>query len=259
MVVLSGGATISDGAILDLQVLSDLQLGKSYTILQTAQGASGSIAVGGDGFTVVDNLDKPLLERVVFYSADAVTVAFQELSAPWSTLVATPNQAAAANAVQSLRIGNPLLESAVLLDRDQLDATFDLLSGEINATAKGVLIRDSSSCAARCSTALSPRTGPAGRMKLPSPRLVMPPGQRHPLLPSRPRPNPRRHRCRPARCGRRGSARGVPRMATATRRSSTAIRAAFHRRRYPARCLAGRRGRRLRSHHIRRRRPALVG
>lgn len=144
VVLQNGSATIANGAVLDLQVsVTGLELGNAYTILQVVDGSSGSIVVPGSGFTVVDNLDKPLLTEVVDYSSTAVTVTFQGLPTPWAAEVTTRNQAATANGVQSLGVGNPIYNAAVFLDEAQLDQSFDLLSGEINASAKGVLINDS--------------------------------------------------------------------------------------------------------------------
>jgi len=143
VVLQNGSATINDGAILDIRLLSTVSLGTPYPILQVADGSSGAIVVPGDGFTVNDTLNKPLLTGMVGYSDTAVTVTFDGISTPWAEKVATRNQGAAANAVQSLGLGNPLYEAAVYLDAPQLDQTFDLLSGEINASAKGVLIGDS--------------------------------------------------------------------------------------------------------------------
>ncbi|MGX1307085.1 outer membrane autotransporter protein [Amorphus suaedae] len=140
IIVQSGVATIEDGANLSLQLTGAPTLEQSYTILQAQ---SGSI-VWNDGFTVTSNFSRPLIENAVQYSPSAVTVTYAGLAAPWSTVVRGTNAGAAANGVQSLGLGNPVYNAAVFLeDEGRIDRAFSLLSGEINASAKSVLVGDS--------------------------------------------------------------------------------------------------------------------
>jgi outer membrane autotransporter protein len=55
----------------------------------------------------------------------------------------TPNQRAAAGGVESLGVGNPVFDAVLGLDSANALRAFDLLSGEIHASVKGVLVEDS--------------------------------------------------------------------------------------------------------------------
>jgi len=55
----------------------------------------------------------------------------------------TPNQLAAATALEELAAGNPLFDAIVLLDEGDARHAFDLASGEIHASIASVLIEDS--------------------------------------------------------------------------------------------------------------------
>lgn len=139
IVVQSGVATIEDGANLSLQLTGAPTLEQSYTILQAQAGS----IVWNDGFTVTSNFTRPLIENAVQYSPSAVTVTYEGLDAPWSTVVDGANAEATADGVQSLGLGNPIYDEAVFLKQDRIDQAFSLLSGEINASAKSVLVGDS--------------------------------------------------------------------------------------------------------------------
>lgn len=141
IVVQNGVATIEDGANLSLQLTGAPTLEQSYTVLEAQTGAT---IAWNDGFTVSSNFSRPLIENAVQYSPTAVTVTYEGLAAPWSTVVNGTNAGAAANGVQSLGLGNPIYNSAVFMeDEGRIDRAFSLLSGEINASAKSVLVSDS--------------------------------------------------------------------------------------------------------------------
>lgn len=136
-----GNAYIADGAGLDLIILSSANLLTPYKIIEIDGSSSGTVQVTGAGFDV--SLNRPLLEALITYSSTSVEVTFDALSAPWSTVMNTANRGATANAVQSLGYGNPLFTEAAFLSDAQAGPAFDLLSGEIGASAKTVLMNDS--------------------------------------------------------------------------------------------------------------------
>ncbi|MCK0210113.1 autotransporter domain-containing protein, partial [Starkeya koreensis] len=136
----SGNAVIEEGAILSLDVSEGVRIGHDYEIISIE--SSGSV-VQTDGAQFDLRYDAPLLLASVAYEADAVTVSFSGIAAPWSTRLATRNQGATANAVQSMGPDSPLFDSTVILGAGQLGPAFDLLSGEIGASAKTVLVNDS--------------------------------------------------------------------------------------------------------------------
>ncbi|MCI5075591.1 autotransporter domain-containing protein [Oricola sp.] len=142
LVEADGNVTIEDQALLNAVFSSDVVLDNPYQIITLGSGSTGEIFVQGSGFTLPDE-DYALLEGALDYGTDEVTLTFQGVSDPWSMFVSTPNQGAAADAVQALGGGNPVYFSAMFLEEDELDDAFDLLSGEIHASAKTALIADS--------------------------------------------------------------------------------------------------------------------
>ncbi|QFR32953.1 autotransporter domain-containing protein [Ancylobacter sp. TS-1] len=141
VILQEGDAFIADDAELSLLILSRASLLTPYTIIEIADGSSGTVQVTGDGFEVT--LNRPLLEALISYSSTSVDVTFEAIDAPWSSMMRTTNQGATANAVQSLGYGNPLFEEVAFLSDVQVGPTVDLLSGEIGPSAKSVLINDS--------------------------------------------------------------------------------------------------------------------
>lgn len=142
ILVQTGDVTIEEGAFLNAAFAPGVLLDNPYQVIVLGEGSSGEIIVEGDGFALPVE-DNPLLEGVISYLSDGITVTYQGIESPWSALVGTPNQGATANAVQALGGTNPLYYAAMFLEQDELDDTFDALSGEIHASAKSALINQS--------------------------------------------------------------------------------------------------------------------
>ncbi len=142
ILVQTGDVTIEDGAFLDAAFAPGVLLDNPYQVIALGEGSSGEIIVEGDGFSLPTE-DNPLLEGVITYLSDGVTVTYQGVDSPWSALVSTANQGATANAMQALGGTNPLYYAAMFLEQDELGDTFDALSGEIHASAKSALIDQS--------------------------------------------------------------------------------------------------------------------
>ncbi|KPL66773.1 hypothetical protein SZ64_00835 [Erythrobacter sp. SG61-1L] len=142
ILVESGDVTIEDGVQLTADFAPGVLLDNPYQVIALGEGSTGEIVVEGDGFLLpVEN--NPLLEGVVTYLDDGVTVTYQGIKTPWSALVTAANQGAAANAVQALGGTNAINYAAMFLEQGDLAAVFDGLSGEIHASIKSALINES--------------------------------------------------------------------------------------------------------------------
>lgn len=142
ILVQTGDVTIEDGALLNAAFAPGVLLDNPYQVIVLADGSTGEFIVEGDGF-ILPTEDNPLLEGLIGYSADGITVTYQGIKSDWSKLVGTANQGAAANAVQALGGKNSLYYGAMFLEQSALGATFDALSGEIHASLKSALIDES--------------------------------------------------------------------------------------------------------------------
>lgn len=140
VLVTLGNALIQDGARLILSVAPGTTLGTAYTLVETQ---SGTVTTLGSGFVVTVAQNYPLLATAVHYSPDTAAISFSGVTTPWSGFTRTVNQGAAANAVQSLGAANPVYAAAVFLSPAQVNPAFNLMSGEVNATAKGLFITQS--------------------------------------------------------------------------------------------------------------------
>ncbi|RNJ47255.1 autotransporter outer membrane beta-barrel domain-containing protein [Mesorhizobium erdmanii] len=133
----TGKATIAAGAILDV-VKTDAAPyvpGAHFTVLQADAGVTGTYSVSGVGpFTGL------------FANYDATHVYLDVVQAKsFAEVGLTPNQMATGGGAESLGAGNPLFDAIVGLPSEAAaQNAFDQLSGEIHASAKGMLLEDSS-------------------------------------------------------------------------------------------------------------------
>ncbi|OJW71815.1 MAG: hypothetical protein BGO57_14755 [Sphingomonadales bacterium 63-6] len=142
ILVQTGDVTIEEGALLNAAFAPGVLLDNPYQVIVLADGSTGEFIVEGDGF-VLPTEDNPLLEGLIGYSADGITVTYQGIKSDWSKLVGTANQGATANAVQALGGANSLYYGAMFLEQSNMGAAFDGLSGEIHASLKSALINES--------------------------------------------------------------------------------------------------------------------
>lgn len=140
--VQNGDATIEDNALLNVTISPNAVLNNPYEIILLDGGSAGQV-IATNGFTLQN--DYPLLVGALDYNAKSVTLTYQALASAWSGQVSTPNQGAAADAVQALGGGNAVYDAALFVNSGDLDTAFDLLSGEIHASLKTVLLDGSQS------------------------------------------------------------------------------------------------------------------
>lgn len=132
----TGTATIAAGAILDM-VKTDAAPyvpGTHYTVLQADAGVTGTYTISGLG-----------LFTGLYANYDPTHVYIDAVQAKsFADVGLTPNQIATGGGAESLGGGNPLFDAIYALPNEAVvrDA-FDQLSGEIHASAKGMLVEDS--------------------------------------------------------------------------------------------------------------------
>ncbi|WP_171026147.1 autotransporter domain-containing protein [Mesorhizobium comanense] len=132
----TGQATINGGTVSVLAGAGSYSPQTDYTILSATGGVSGAFAGVTSNFAFLD----PSLS----YDADNVYLRLHRNGISFASVGQAANQIAAGSGAESLGSGNPLYDAMLQLPatpaaRDALDQ----LSGEIHASAKGMLLGDS--------------------------------------------------------------------------------------------------------------------
>ncbi|WP_172352621.1 autotransporter domain-containing protein [Mesorhizobium sp. NZP2298] len=131
----TGSATINGGTVSVLAGAGSYSPQTDYTILSAAGGVSGAFADVTSNFAFLD----PSLS----YDADNVYLRLHRNNISFASVGLAANQMATGGGAESLGSGNPLYDAIL-----QLPATaaaqdaLDQLSGEIHASAKGMLLED---------------------------------------------------------------------------------------------------------------------
>jgi len=132
----SGIATLSGGTV-NVQQVAPLTPNLAYTVLSAAGGVNGTFdglnGLAPSAFLTPELTSDP---HNVF-----VMLAFNGVS--FASVGQTPNQISTGAAVQSLGFGNPVAAAVASSSAPQARRAFDLLSGEVHASASSVLIDDS--------------------------------------------------------------------------------------------------------------------
>ncbi len=131
----SGTVTINGGDVLVLTGLG-VQTATPYVIVNAA-------TVAGVGFDSVAT-DSLFVDASLTQTATQVLLELIRNATAFADVAATPNQMAVADAADALPPGDPLADAlATLGSAAEAQQAFDLLSGEIHATARGLLLDDS--------------------------------------------------------------------------------------------------------------------
>ncbi|WP_371420653.1 autotransporter domain-containing protein [Tardiphaga sp.] len=130
----TGSATLSGGTIV---ASGAAPLGSQFTILTAAAGINGTFA-SASGATAT-----PFLAYGLTYDATNVYLGVSRSNVTFASVGSTRNQIAAGGGADNLPVGSPLVGALVQLDAAQARSAFDQLSGEVHASAKGVMIEDS--------------------------------------------------------------------------------------------------------------------
>lgn len=134
-IVAGGTATINGGSVQVLAGMGNYAPATTYTILTAAGGRSGAFD------TVTSNL--VFLDPSLSYDPTNVYLTLTRNNTSFAAVGITPNQIATGGAVDGLAFGNPLYNAVLNLSSVQARSAFDQLSGEIHASAKGVMVEDS--------------------------------------------------------------------------------------------------------------------
>lgn len=117
-------------------------IGSSFTVIEN----DGVDAITGTFVSVTSNLF--FLDSIIDYAGgdgNDLAFTFNRNNVAFAAFAQTPNQIAAADAMEMLAMGNPVWNAlAMSSDTDVLRAGLDMLSGEVHATSIGVLLEDSS-------------------------------------------------------------------------------------------------------------------
>ncbi|PTQ78983.1 outer membrane autotransporter protein [Nitrosospira multiformis] len=135
-IAVAGTANLHGGTVAVTPGTGTYSAGTRYTILTAAGGRTGAF----DALNLTRTL--PFLDVVLSYDPNNVYLDANPLA--FCAVTVTANQCAAGQAVESLGSGRSLYDIITgLPDRDAARRAFDSLSGELHASAKGVMIEDS--------------------------------------------------------------------------------------------------------------------
>lgn len=130
----TGLATINGGTVA-ITALGPVSLGTRYTILTAAGGRNGEFD-GASG-------DFAFLTPTLGYDPTDVFLTFARNGVDLVDAAQTRNQRAVAGALDQFPSDNPLFEAVISSSEAGARQAFDALSGEVHASAAGVLVMDS--------------------------------------------------------------------------------------------------------------------
>lgn len=130
-----GAVTIDGGEVRVLAGMGDYAPATSYIILAAENGLAGTFA------GVTSNL--AFLDPSLSYDADSVYLTMTRNAVAFRNVGITPNQIAAGSGTESLGEGHAAFDAVLDLSANQARAAFDLLSGEIHASARTAMLEDS--------------------------------------------------------------------------------------------------------------------
>ncbi|MFZ2154972.1 MAG: autotransporter domain-containing protein [Bradyrhizobium sp.] len=133
----SGTATLNGGTVSVLIAPGAFTLGGQYTILTAVGGINGAFA-GASAATAT-----PFLALGLTYDPNNVYLGISRSNVTFASAGLTPNQTSTGGGADSLALGSSLVGALAGLDLTQARGAFDQLSGEVHASAKGVMVEDS--------------------------------------------------------------------------------------------------------------------
>ncbi|MDP2410713.1 MAG: autotransporter domain-containing protein [Pseudolabrys sp.] len=135
LINVTGTATIQNGTTVNVLVAPGFYtLGQRYTIL-TALSVTGTFS------NLTDNA--PFVDFALSYDLSNVYLDVIRSLVSFQQVAETPNQRAAAYGAENLGFGNPIFDAIVVLDTPNALLAFDQVSGEIHASALGVMLDES--------------------------------------------------------------------------------------------------------------------
>lgn len=137
----TGTATIDSGATVTVSAENGTDDGSTYSSATVYTILSADGGVTGTFGSVSDNL--AFLDSELSYDALNVYLTLLRNGVDFSDLATSSNQRAVAAALETLPPGSALYDAILALGDDEAAAAFDALSGEMHASAQGMLADDS--------------------------------------------------------------------------------------------------------------------
>jgi outer membrane autotransporter protein len=139
-VAISGVANLAGGVA--VSAIDGYLINHHYTILTAGEGFAGT-RFDQSRIRWNNERDYAFLAPKLSYDAETVYLSIDRNDVAFSSAATTPNQAAAAVALDGLTFGNSLYDAAVTLTAPTASGAFNQLTGELHATAKTALIESS--------------------------------------------------------------------------------------------------------------------
>lgn len=139
LIDIAGTAGIDSGAEVELLRHGVISTETRYTLLTAAKGVNGTYS----GLTGTLATDSPFVDFELVYDPTNVFLDVSRTSIAFADVASTFNQRSTATASEALGSGNPIYDNILLLTEMEARNAFDMLSGEIHASAHGALIEDS--------------------------------------------------------------------------------------------------------------------
>jgi subtilase-type serine protease len=155
----TGTITINGGTVRHIGLNGAYSPSRSYTIVTADGGVNGTFA------NVIS--DFAFLDPTLSYDPNNVYLRLDRNDVSFCSVGQTLNQCATGGGVQSLGFGNPVHDAVVTFGEAGARAAFDALSGEVHASAKGVLIDESGVLRAAATDRLRSALGAVGAPQMP--------------------------------------------------------------------------------------------
>jgi subtilase-type serine protease len=139
LIDIAGSATIDGGAQIELLREGTMSINAHYNLLTAAGGVNGTYG----GLTGALATDSPFVDFQLIYDPKNVFLDTERTATAFAEIADTFNQRSTATASETLGTGNPIHDSMLFLTTQESRNAFDLLSGEIHASAKSAMIEDS--------------------------------------------------------------------------------------------------------------------
>jgi outer membrane autotransporter protein len=156
----TGSVTINGGAVRHIGLDGTYRPLQRYTIVTADGGVTGAFA------SVVS--DYAFLDPTLSYDPNNVYLRLVRNDVSFCAIGQTQNQCASGNGVQSLGLGNQVHDAILMLDEGGARRAFDQLSGAIHASAKGVLLEESTMVRAATLDRLRQAFGGVGAAPMPT-------------------------------------------------------------------------------------------
>ena len=131
----AGSAQIGGATLTLVSAPGQYRLGTTYTVLNATGGVQGQFGAVNSTFVFVD----PSLT----YGSTYVSATLERNSMPFASIAATPNQAAAAVAIDRLGVSNPIVGVIAVSDVQTARSGFSQLAGQLHASVSSSLLSDS--------------------------------------------------------------------------------------------------------------------